>query len=72
MSDLSRISVPTLVVMGESEVPFLQIVGRALAYYIRGARLAIVPGGGHMVNLIEPDRYNSAILDFLSAVAGRQ
>ena len=69
MTDLPRIGVPTLVVVGESEVPFLQIVGRALAYYLPKARFAVVPGGGHMVNLIEPDRYNAVVLGFLDGVS---
>jgi len=66
MDDLTRVGVPTLVLTGDSEVPFLQIVARALAYYLPNARLAAVPGGGHMVNLIEPDRYNATILEFFS------
>ena len=68
MDDLPRISVPTLVVVGDSEIPFLHIVARALAYYIPDARLAVVAGGGHMVNLIEPDRYNATALKFLAEV----
>ena len=72
MDDLPRIVVPTLVLAGDSEVPFLQIVARALAYYIPNARLAFVSGGGHMVNLIEPDRYNAAILEFLAGVDSRR
>ena len=68
MDDVPRIRVRTLVLVGEKEVPFLQIVARALAYYLPDARLVTVPGGGHMVNLIEPDRYNTALLDFLTGV----
>lgn len=68
MDDLRRIGVPTLVLSGEREVPFLQIVARALAYYIPSARLVVVQGGGHMVNMIEPDRYNTAVLNFLGSV----
>jgi len=68
MDDLPRIRVRTLVLVGEKEVPFLQIVARAFAYYLPDARLATVPGGGHMINLIEPDRYNTALLDFLTGV----
>jgi pimeloyl-ACP methyl ester carboxylesterase len=45
MDDLSRIQVPTLVLIGDREVPCLQIVARALAYMIPNARLTIVPGG---------------------------
>jgi pimeloyl-ACP methyl ester carboxylesterase len=66
MDDLSRINVPTLVLIGDREVPYLQIVARALAYTIPNARLTIVPGGGHMINVIEPARYNAAVLDFLT------
>lgn len=66
MDDLPRITVPTQVVIGDREVPYLQIVARALAYTIPHARLTIVPGGGHMINVIEPARYNLAILDFLT------
>jgi pimeloyl-ACP methyl ester carboxylesterase len=68
MGDLPRIEVPTLVLAGETEVPFLQIVARALAYYIPNARLSTIPGGGHMVNLIEPGRYSAAIIEFLATV----
>jgi pimeloyl-ACP methyl ester carboxylesterase len=71
MDELPRIVVPTLIVVGDSEVPFLQIVAHALAYYIPTARLAVVSGGGHMVNLIEPDRYNATILAFLRGVQSR-
>jgi len=70
MDDLPRVAAPTLVVTGESEVPFLQIVAHALAYYVPDARLVVVPGGGHLVNLIAPGRYNAAVLEFLSSVDG--
>lgn len=65
MTDLASVKAPTLVVSGELEVPYLRIVSDALAYGIPGARKVIIPGGGHMVNLIEPERYNRAVLDFL-------
>jgi pimeloyl-ACP methyl ester carboxylesterase len=68
MDELPRIGVPTLVVSGEGEVPFLQIVARALAYYMPNARLAVVPGGGHLVSLTAPDRYNATILAFLTGL----
>jgi pimeloyl-ACP methyl ester carboxylesterase len=71
MADLATINVPTLVLIGDSEVPFLQIVARAFAYYIPNARMAVVSGGGHMVNLVEPDRYNATLLTFLTAINPR-
>jgi pimeloyl-ACP methyl ester carboxylesterase len=71
MDELPRVVAPTLVLIGDGEVPFLQVVGRALVYYLPSARLAVVPGGGHLVNLIEPARYNAAVLGFLSGIGGR-
>ena len=71
MDDLPRVGAPTLVLTGDSDVPFLQVVARALTYYLPNARLVIVPGGGHMVNLIEPARYNAAIVEFLSGADDR-
>ena len=68
MDDLSRITAPTLVVLGESDVPYVQIVARALAYYVPNARFETIPGGGHMVNLIAPDRYNASVLRFIGSV----
>jgi 3-oxoadipate enol-lactonase len=70
--DFPKIEAPTLVIVGEKEVPFLQMTARVLSYYIPKARLEIVPGGGHMVNLIEPDRYNAAVLKFLDGVVVRR
>lgn len=71
IEDLLGLNVPTLVLIGDTEVPFLQIVSRALAYYIPDARLSVVPGGGHLVNLIEPERYNTTVKAFLSMLGGR-
>lgn len=67
MDDVAKIYVPTLVLIGDREVPYLQIVARALAYAMPRAQLTIVPGGGHMINVIEPAHYNAAILGFLGA-----
>jgi pimeloyl-ACP methyl ester carboxylesterase len=68
MADLSRIRVPTLILVGETEVPYLRIVADALTYGIPGARKSVIPGGGHMVNLVEPRRYNRAVLAFLRSL----
>jgi pimeloyl-ACP methyl ester carboxylesterase len=69
MDDLSRITAPTLIVVGSDETPYLRLVANVYAYYIPSARLEIVPGGGHMVNIIEPGHYNATILKFLESVA---
>ena len=65
MADLAAVKVPTLILVGEEEVPYLRITADALTYGIAGARKVVIPGGGHMVNLARPAEYNRAILEFL-------
>ena len=72
MEEVRQIRVPTLVIIGEYEVPFLQIVARARAYSIPGARLSVIPGGGHMITLIEPAGYNATVERFLEEAITRR
>ena len=65
---LQEIKVPTLVMVGGEDLPFFHITADALAFLIPGAREAVVRGGGHLVNLIEPELYNAEVLRFLRAV----
>ena len=67
MDDIRKLRTPTLVVIGADEVPFLQIVARSLAYDLPNAQLVVVPGGGHMINLVQPNRYNAALMKFLGS-----
>ncbi|MYW91105.1 alpha/beta fold hydrolase [Amycolatopsis rubida] len=64
---LSRISVPTLVLVGEHD----QVTGvsesRRLAASIPGARLEMLPGG-HAANQEAPHRFSAEVVDFLSQV----
>jgi 3-oxoadipate enol-lactonase len=71
MDDLERVAAPVLVLTGEDETPYFRIVADALAYAIPGARRAVIPGGGHLINLIEPARYNEAVIAFLEDAAAR-
>ncbi len=70
LDDLAKILAPTLVLTGDDEIPFFRIVAEALAYTIPKARRAVVPGGGHLVNLVEPERYNDVVLGFLRTANG--
>lgn len=48
--DLSRIEAPTLVLVGEHDIITGLRESRALAGGIPGARLAVIPGAGHLAN----------------------
>jgi pimeloyl-ACP methyl ester carboxylesterase len=65
---LSEIKVPTLVLVGGEDLSFFQISADALVFEIPGAQKVVVPGGAHLVNIIEPERYNAEVLRFLRAV----
>jgi pimeloyl-ACP methyl ester carboxylesterase len=68
---LERLEVPTLVMTGDEDEPCLEP-----ALYMKGkiptAGLVVLPKSGHTINLEEPEVFNRAVLDFLTAVdAGR-
>jgi pimeloyl-ACP methyl ester carboxylesterase len=65
---LREIKVPTLVLTGGVDLPFFQITADALAFEIPGAQRITVRGGGHLVNMIEPELYNAEVLRFLRGV----
>ena len=66
---LSRIEVPTLVVVGRDD-EFTPIAEAQLLHdRIRGSRLVIVDGAGHMPNLERPDEFNAAVESFLASSA---
>ncbi|HKR25675.1 MAG TPA: alpha/beta fold hydrolase [Allosphingosinicella sp.] len=60
---LGEIAAPTLVVTGEDDTPWRQLVGDALAYGIAGARRARI-AGGHLCNLSHPAAFNALVADF--------
>ena len=68
---LERLTVPTLIVTGDEDEPCLE-PGIFLKRKIRTSGLVVIPKAGHTINLEEPDAFNRAVLDFLTAVeAGR-
>lgn len=62
---LEQVTSPTLVVVGERDTPQNQAIAGLLAQRIPGARKAVVPGSGHLVNLEAPLEFNRLLLDFL-------
>jgi pimeloyl-ACP methyl ester carboxylesterase len=64
-SALAQIRVPTLVVAGEEDFASLATC-RALTERVPGARLEVVEGAGHVVNLSAPAAFNRVVGTFLS------
>jgi len=65
---LPSISVPTLVVVGESDALAPVDVAEAMAKAIPGARLEVVPDAGHVANLENPEVFNRAFSEFLATL----
>ena len=64
---LARIAAPTLVIVGDQDLPdFLAVAGQ-LGREIPGAQHLVLPNTGHMANMEAPDAFNDAVLRFLAA-----
>jgi pimeloyl-ACP methyl ester carboxylesterase len=68
-AELARLRVPALVVAGGQDAGSLE-PSRALAAAIPGARLEIVEGAGHVVNLARPEAFSARLLSFLDETLG--
>jgi pimeloyl-ACP methyl ester carboxylesterase len=68
---MARLEVPTLIVTGDEDEPCLE-PAISMKRAIPSAGLVVIPKSGHTINLEEPEAFNRAVLDFLTAVdAGR-
>jgi pimeloyl-ACP methyl ester carboxylesterase len=63
---LPTISVPTLLIYGDRDVRSSLEVAYGIASRIAGARLAVIPGVGHLNNAEAPERFNAEVRAFLA------
>ena len=71
VDDMKRLTVPTLILMGDEDWPCLT-PGILLKRNIQAAALAVMPNCGHTINLEAPGEFNRIVGDFLALVdAGR-
>ncbi len=66
-ADLPRLALPTLVATGEHDRTAPPLVAQRMTERIAGARLAIVPGAGHLLPIEAPQAFGALLLDFLTA-----
>jgi pimeloyl-ACP methyl ester carboxylesterase len=64
LESLARIEVPTLVLVGAKDEPFLAATDY-MAAKIPGATRVVVPEAGHAANIDRPAAFNAAVLEFL-------
>jgi pimeloyl-ACP methyl ester carboxylesterase len=68
---IEQIRVPTLVVAGEEDTVYPPELAREMAQRIPGAELLMFERTGHLANLEQPERFNQAVLEFLSRHSAR-
>ena len=62
---LAQITVPTLVVHGDTDPLIPYPNGKFLAEHIKGARLITFPGVGHLSIIESPEQFNREVIEFL-------
>ncbi len=67
LGELHRVKVPTLIVCGENDEPFLE-ASRKMHNAVAGSRLEIIKGAGHSPQIETPAAFNQVITEFLSKV----
>ncbi len=67
MNSLPTIAVPSLVVVGANDTPFLT-ASDYMAAKIPGAKKAVIPDAGHAANIDQPAAFNAAVMGFLEGL----
>ena len=66
MSRLAEVRVPTLVMIGDNDLPDMQAISQLVADRINGAERLLMPGVAHLPNLENPLLFNRSVIDFLA------
>jgi 3-oxoadipate enol-lactonase len=67
---LKEIRVPTRILVGDRDNPAMPHCANFLARGIAGARVQLVPGADHLLNLSRPDAFDSALEGFVQSLSG--
>jgi 3-oxoadipate enol-lactonase len=65
---LAEIAVPTMVMVGDQDMPDIRRIATLLVAYIPGARKVVIPDTAHHLNMEQPALFNQLVLDFLSGI----
>jgi pimeloyl-ACP methyl ester carboxylesterase len=69
VGDLQRLDVPVLIINGEYDSDMRIGAAAELARALPDARLAVIPGAGHLSNLDNPAAYNKVLSEYVSCRA---
>jgi 3-oxoadipate enol-lactonase len=66
---LGEIRVPTLVIVGDADIPEMAKMADVMAGKIAGARKVVIPNTAHMVNMERPREFERLLIEFLAGAA---
>lgn len=69
--ELEKITTPTLIVIGDADRATPPVHSHRLHASIRGSRLVVLPGAGHLTAIEEPQAVTEAIRTFLHSIVPR-
>lgn len=67
MNVLPTIAVPSLIIVGADDTPFLA-ASDYMAAKIPGAKKVVIPSAGHAANIDQPEAFNRAVVGFLDGL----
>jgi pimeloyl-ACP methyl ester carboxylesterase len=60
---LHEVDIPTLILLGADDL-LQRPEAELLAKDVQGAKLVVVPGGSHLLNLTSPEEFRAAVVEF--------
>jgi len=63
---LEKISVPSLIIVGENDEPFLA-ASDYMNRKIAGSQKVVIADAGHAVNIDQPETFNQTVKEFLNS-----
>ena len=66
---LSQIRTPTLLIIGDRDVPAQILMVDNIHSHIPGSKKVLIPGADHIVNMSKADEFNKTVLEFLRTQA---
>lgn len=65
---LSTLRIPTLVIIGDHELPFIAAQADTFVHRMPNAKKVVIPNAGHGAHFVQPTTFNGALLDFFNSV----
>jgi len=69
VSQLSKVRTPTLVLVGERDLPEFQMIAAHVERGVPGARREVIAGAGHLASMEAPQRANEVLSGFIAGLA---